>query len=176
MNSAANLIDTSQLLGLDNSNHSSNFNYGFGSNATNLEYSILSNMLGSPQYLDSSASPNSPANLHNNTNNLWNTKNATTDTLLQNNSTNASTPSTTYSNLVGDPILYSPQQQQQLDPTTIAIAKLEHSPKSNSAISTSPASFKKSYPQRHSLSYASASKPFSYADGYHYLINYVRQK
>jgi hypothetical protein len=173
LNSAANLIDTSQLLGLDNSNQNTNFNYGFGSNATNLEYSILSNMLGSPQFLDNSNSNASP-NLHN-TNNLWNTKNATSDTLLNTN-TNASTPTSAYSNLVGDPVLYSPQQQQQLDPTTIAIAKIDQSPKSNYILSTPPASYKKSYPQRHSLSYASASKPFSYADGYHYLINYVRQK
>lgn len=157
MNSAANLIDTSQLLGLDNSN------YGFGSSATNLEYSILSNMLDSPQFLD-----NNNNNDNNNSPNLWNT--AKNDTLLNNNSTNASTPTTAYSNLVGDPILYSPQQQQQ------AIAKIEHSPKPNSIVSTPPISYRKSYPQRHSLNYASASKPFSYADGYHYLINYVRQK
>ncbi|KAL7320380.1 Transcriptional regulator of nonfermentable carbon utilization [Mucor circinelloides] len=166
----ANLIDANQLLGLDNSN--STLNYGFGSNATNLEYSILSNMLGSPQFMDNaqskSWSPNNTNTIHNDTHNT------ATST-----STTASTPAYT-PNLVGDPILYSPQQHS--DPATFAIAKIDQSPKSNLII-TPPPSFKKNHYQQQQqqmqqqrMGYNNASKPFSYADGYHYLINYVRQK
>lgn len=169
---SANLIDASQLLGLDNSTNS----YGFGSNATNLEYSILSNMLGSPQFMDSAQSKSwsSPSN-----NNSTNTIHHDTHNTATSTSTTASTPAYT-PNLVGDPILYSPQQHS--DPATFAIAKIDQSPKSNLII-TPPPSFKKThYPQQQQhmqaqrMGYNNASKPFSYADGYHYLINYVRQK
>ncbi|CEG80237.1 hypothetical protein RMATCC62417_14602 [Rhizopus microsporus] len=46
-----------------------NYNYGFGSNATNLEYSILSNMLGSP--LVDAASTSTPNVQQNTLNNIW---------------------------------------------------------------------------------------------------------
>jgi hypothetical protein len=175
LNSATNLIDTSQLLGLDNSN------YGFGSSATNLEYSILSNMLGSPQqFLDnnSNSSPNSS----------WSAKQQPQDTL-------SSTPTSTYTtNTVnlGDPILFSPtlqqqqQQQQQaniFNPSSqqqqqqqIAIAKMENSPKSTSSTLLTTLTNKRIRRHDSTNGYANASKPFSYAEGYHYLINYVRQK
>ncbi|KAI8641659.1 hypothetical protein BD408DRAFT_367792 [Parasitella parasitica] len=159
----ANLIDPNQLLGLDdNNNNNSNLNYGFGSNAANLEYSILSNMLGSPQFIDNSQSKSWNENTNNN-----DTQNTPTST--------ASTPAYT-PNLVGDPILYSPQLHS--DPATFAIAKLDQSPKSNLVL-TPPPSFKKNHfqqQQQQRNGYSNASKPFSYADGYHYLINYVRQK
>lgn len=167
---SANLIDANQLLGLDNSN--SALNYGFGSNATNLEYSILSNMLGSPQFMDNAQSKSWSPNSSNNTNTIHH------DTHNTSTSTTASTPAYT-PNLVGDPILYSPRQHS--DPATFAIAKIDQSPKSNLII-TPPPSFKKNhYPQQQHMQsqrmgYNNASKPFSYADGYHYLINYVRQK
>ncbi|CEP08202.1 hypothetical protein [Parasitella parasitica] len=161
----ANLIDPNQLLaGLDG--NSGNLNYGFGSNATNLEYSILSNMLGSPQFLDNSQSKSWSANTNNN-----DTQNTVTPT--------ASTPAYT-PNLVGDPILYSPQLHS--DPATFAIAKVDQSPKSNLVLTPPPSSKKNSYQQQQQQQqqqrngYNNASKPFSYADGYHYLINYVRQK
>ena len=133
---SANLIDANQLLGLDNNNNSSNninnFSYEFGSNATNLEYSILSNMLGSPQFIDNSQNKNWNSN-NNNTNDTQNTATSTPS--------NASTPAYT-PNLVGDPILYSPQQHS--DPATFAIAKIDQSPKSNLII-TPPPSFKKNH-------------------------------
>ncbi|GAA5802383.1 hypothetical protein HPULCUR_007848 [Helicostylum pulchrum] len=187
-----NLIDTSQLLGLDNNNNNSTFNYGFGSNSTNLEYSILSNMLGSPQFMNSSSSSPTTSTI----NNIWsnssqkkNYNNNTNDTLLTSTPSSTTAPYTpTTITSLGDPILFSPtlqqQQQQQhhhhiLDPNTISIAKMENSPKSNLLL-TSPNSLSR---KRHhsnssmiSIGYASASKPFSYADGYHYLINYVRHK
>ncbi|KAG2237258.1 hypothetical protein INT48_006662 [Thamnidium elegans] len=195
----ANLIDTSQLLGLDNNNNNSTFNYGFGSNSTNLEYSILSNMLGSPQFMNSSSSSPTTSTI----NNIWSNNNQkknynnnnTNDTLLTStpSSTTAPyTPSTITS--LGDPILFSPtlQQQQQhqqrqqqhqhhhiLDPNTISIAKMENSPKSNLLLTPPNSSSRKRHHSNSSMisiGYASASKPFSYADGYHYLINYVRHK
>ncbi|KAI7865455.1 uncharacterized protein EV154DRAFT_533130 [Mucor mucedo] len=165
----ANLIDTSQLLGLDGNN------YGFGSNSANLEYSILSNMLGSPQFLDSSSPTSSNTNIWSKSNN--------NDTLLTTQSTPTTstsyTPTTTISNM-GDPVLFSPtfQQQQQQDHQTLdSIPKIDQSPKSN-IILTPPCTIKKQQHRHSSISigYANASKPFSYADGYHYLINYVRQK
>lgn len=129
-------------------------------------------MLGSPQFMDNaqskSWSPNNTNTIHNDTHNT------ATST-----STTASTPAYT-PNLVGDPILYSPQQHS--DPATFAIAKIDQSPKSNLTI-TPPPSFKKNHYQQQQqqmqqqrMGYNNASKPFSYADGYHYLINYVRQK
>lgn len=135
-------------------------------------------MLGSPQFLDSS-SP-TPSNT-----NIW-SKNNNNDTLLTTPSTSTTsttyTPTTTISNL-GDPVLFSPtfqqqQQQQQQDHQTLdSITKMDQSPKSNITL-TPPCSTKKQQHRHSSISigYANASKPFSYADGYHYLINYVRQK
>lgn len=128
-----NILDTNQLLNLDN------FDYGFGSSAANLEYSILSNMLGG-----SSSQINE-----------W--KSPSQDTSF-------STPTTVYTNpILGDPF-------HKLDHS------IQNSPKSNSI---SPSLFKKPLETTNhgtSISYARASKPYSYADGYHYLINYVKQK
>lgn len=125
-------------------------------------------MLGSPQFIDNSQSKNWNSN-NNNTNDTQSTATST--------ATNTSTPAYT-PNLVGDPILYSPQQHS--DPATFPIAKIDQSPKSNLII-TPPPSFKKNHYQQQQhqqqrIGYNNASKPFSYADGYHYLINYVRQK
>ncbi|KAI8082007.1 uncharacterized protein B0P05DRAFT_489893 [Gilbertella persicaria] len=183
----ANLFNTSQLLGLDTNN---NLNYGFGSNATNLEYSILSNMLGSPQFLDNNTKSPSSASL---TNSVWassppasssnNGSGNSSNPLLQNNA-NTTPPASSYTSstvsyLTGDPTLYSPQQQQ-MDPTTITVTKVENSPKSHSVLTTPPVSYKKQFLQKntsnYSQCYSNSIKPFSYADGYHYLINYVRQK
>jgi hypothetical protein len=130
-----------ELLNLDN------FDYGFGSSAANLEYSILSSMLGggSSQIIDTD-----------NTNN-WK---STTDNLY------SGTPSSVYSNpVLGDPSsIFSQQKADHL---------IQDSPKSN--VTPTPfISLRKS--SSTSMSYAKASKPFSYADGYHYLINYVKQK
>ncbi|KAI9357794.1 hypothetical protein BD770DRAFT_388342 [Pilaira anomala] len=182
----ANLIDTSQLLGLDNSN---TFNYGFGSNSTNLEYSMLSNMLESTHQFINTSSTSSPSTTST-INNIWSSttnqnKNYTNnnDTLLTSTPTTPYTPTTITS--LGDPILFSPtlqQQQQQrlqiLDPNhnTISIAKLDHSPKSTLILTPPPASSSRKRYNMTTTGYANASKPFSYADGYHYLINYVRQK
>lgn len=147
-------------------------------------------MLGSPQFLDST-STSSPTINNNTTTNHWsnnNNNNNNNDTLLTAtvpSTSNPYTPNALAS--IGDPILFSPttqQQRQMLDPATISIAKMENSPKSNAILTPpTPSSLKKHQLQRHnsssnsvSLGYANATKPFSYADGYHYLINYVRQK
>lgn len=193
---SANLIDTSQLLGLDNNNNNSTFNYGFGSNSTNLEYSILSNMLGSPQFMNSSSSSPTTSTINNiwsNSNQKKNYNNNTNDTLLTSTPSSTTAPYTpTTITSLGDPILFSPtlqQQQQQhhqhqhqhhiLDPNTISIAKMDNSPKSNLLLTPPNSSSRKRHHSNSSMisiGYASASKPFSYADGYHYLINYVRHK
>ncbi|OAC97765.1 Zn(2)-C6 fungal-specific transcription factor [Mucor lusitanicus CBS 277.49] len=99
----------------DNANRNSSYNYGFGSNATNLEYSILSNMLGSPL----------------------------TDTVP-----NAQTPT-------------SADVLNNICPVTA---------------STGPAVRRRNQIITPEMAYASATKPFSYADGYHYLINYVKTR
>lgn len=131
-------------------------------------------MLGSPQFMGSS--PPTSSN-----NSIW-SKNNSNDTLLTTPSSNATiyTPAAIPS--LGDPILFSPtlqQQQQQHDNQTLdSASKLEQSPKSNIML-TPPCTIRKQQQSRHNsiaVGYANASKPFSYADGYHYLINYVRQK
>lgn len=132
-------------------------------------------MLGSPQFLDN-GSTSSPSN---------NWSNKPNDTL------STPTTSSTFNTNLGDPILFSPtlkqqqQQQQQNNPfidpqqqQQIAMVKMENSPKSNSMLTNTPGSTTSTRKQqRHTNNgYANASKPFSYAEGYHYLINYVRQK
>lgn len=123
-------------------------------------------MLGSPQFLDSS--PPTPSNNNNYS------KNNNSDTLLTSTpSSNTTTYTPTAISSLGDPILFSPtlHQHQTIDPTTTK------SPKSNIML-TPPSSIRKQQHHHSSISvgYANASKPFSYADGYHYLISYVRQK
>ncbi|KAI8880258.1 hypothetical protein K501DRAFT_225159, partial [Backusella circina FSU 941] len=172
-NDANQLLDTAQLVGLEN------LNYGFGSTATNLEYSVLSNMLGSPQFLDSASSTPNLQSL--NLNNMWNTSSPATTASQHNQQeqqhqqhTSSSSPKTLFHNNnnspnlmnTGDPILFSPTQQQQQitqSPKQVVTSVKNRSPSSSSTVSTLS-------------SYNRATKPFSYADGYHYLISYVKQK
>ncbi|CAO3626778.1 unnamed protein product [Cunninghamella blakesleeana] len=222
-------MDTNQLLDLNN------YNYGFGSTATNLEYSILSSMLGSPinQLLDSSTSttPTTPTSLsnlwqanlsnastnnHNNntSNNNSNNTTPTTSTFpnsLDNNNNNntvathapigslapsSSTPTTTGL----DTVLYSPDQNSIGSPYSASTPSSSQPNNNNnnsnnvrmSSLSSygegavvakvaSPNTALAQVKRRNQLVtpemvYSRATKPYSYADGYHYLINYVRQK
>lgn len=185
--------------GFDFDNNSSN--YGFGSSATNLEYSFLSNMLGT-SFLDSTATPDLP---------LW----ATSTTQQQQQS-----PTASVNTIPGS---CSQQQQQSVDPMMNPFGDtmlFDHQPsptitatKTTTTSSSSTATTPTTTPHLHhhhpaltqygqgavlakqgspiagpvgvrrrnqlitpEMAYASATKPFSYADGYHYLINYVRQK
>ncbi|KAI8339697.1 hypothetical protein BC941DRAFT_421200 [Chlamydoabsidia padenii] len=211
-------IDTSQLLDLNN------YNYGFGSTATNLEYSILSSMLGSPmkQLLDSTTTtpttpnalsnlwqaaglagtmqPNTTATQQNNNNNnspfskhniINNINSHTRDTRPSTQHHSSTSPSSSPSGM--DTVLYSPDQNtigSPYNPTTTTtqtssnvrmsslsaygegavVAKVD-SP--NTALAQVKRRNQLVTPE---MVYARATKPFSYADGYHYLINYVKQK
>ncbi|KAI9308308.1 hypothetical protein BJ944DRAFT_175026 [Cunninghamella echinulata] len=208
-------LDTNQLLDLNN------YNYGFGSTATNLEYSILSSMLGSPinQLLDSSSAttPTTPTSLSN----LWqaaaaaaNLTSSSTNNNSNNNSNNStptssfnnpldttthhigpfstSTPSATTTGL--DTVLYSPDQNSIGSPysgNTPTSQTTANSVRMSSLSSygegavvakvVSPNTALAQVKRRNQLVtpemvYSRATKPYSYADGYHYLINYVRQK
>ncbi|KAI7882997.1 hypothetical protein K492DRAFT_144405 [Lichtheimia hyalospora FSU 10163] len=173
--------------GFDFDNNSSN--YGFGSSATNLEYSFLSNMLGT-SFLDSTTS-----NLS-----LWATSMQQQSPTTSVNSTIQSNSSTlqqqSIMNPFGDTMLFD-QQQQQPSPTTTTTspsttptttpATLHHSAltqygrgavlaKQGSPIAAPVGIRRRNQLITPEMAYASAKKPFSYADGYHYLINYVRQK
>lgn len=55
------------------------------------------------------------------------------------------------------------------------LAKAE-SPITSAATPTTATGRRRTQLMTPEMAYASANKPFSYADGYHYLINYVRQK
>ena len=174
--------------GFDFDNNSSN--YGFGSSATNLEYSFLSNMLGT-SFLDSTT-PNLP---------LWATSmqqqspTTSVNSTIHNNSSTLQQQS--IMNPFGDTMLFDPQQQQPSPTTTTTSspsttptttpATLHHSAltqygqgavlaKQGSPIAAPVGIRRRNQLITPEMAYASAKKPFSYADGYHYLINYVRQK
>lgn len=187
--------------GFDFDNNSSN--YGFGSSATNLEYSFLSNMLGT-SFLDSTT-PDLP---------LW-----PTSTQQQSPTTSVNTTPSSSSqqqqqsmdpmmNPFGDTMLFDHHHHHHQQPSpTITSTKTTTSTSTASTPTTTP----HLHPHHHhpaltqygqgavlakqgspiagpvgvrrrnqlitpEMAYASAKKPFSYADGYHYLINYVRQK
>ncbi|KAI9267963.1 hypothetical protein BDA99DRAFT_352249 [Phascolomyces articulosus] len=272
------LVNASQLL--------DNYNYGFGSSATNLEYSFLSSMLGTP-FMDPNTANTTPTSSSNNTNNTnTNHNNNTTPTLSDlplwaqqqqhspqqsstlshqsqevpqptaprphpshhatgsisahdNNSTaqsqSAENSVTPLVNTFDPPssMLFSgehrpssqQQQQQQSSPQTMAgtsiaspssssskptpssgavgsipsaaidsrqasttsgmssllaygdgavVAKVANSPVSSSP--STPVVKRRNQIVTPEMAYSSAKKPFSYAEGYHYLITYVRQR
>ncbi|CAO3615417.1 unnamed protein product [Cunninghamella echinulata] len=235
-------LEANQLLDLNN------YNYGFGSTAANLEYSILSNMLGSPmnQILDTSVgTPSTSTSLSNiwqssaaenlartiqqhnsnvNTNNNINNSNINNNS--SNNNNNNTTPvsfnnnnnthetqsnSTSMRNITPhssttDTVLYSPDQNSIGSPYVINSSTTPNitssTPSSSSATNNnnvrmsslssygegavvanveSPNTALAQVKRRNQLVtpemvYSRATKPYSYADGYHYLINYVRQK
>lgn len=210
-----------------------NYNYGFGSNAANLEYSILSNMLGSPITTDPSTQAQSQQQQQltsaNVLGNIWphqqspiidsvastpmriiragdssflasptqlvNTptsnyiSNATTSKTMNNNNNS--------SNHANNMNVNTSANSNNKHVTSIASSTMDTSQISASGISTlsaygdgavvanvaSPvtASTGPSVRRRNQIitpemAYASATKPFSYADGYHYLINYVKTR
>lgn len=229
-------LDANQLLNLNN------YNYGFGSAAANLEYSILSNMLGSPmnQILDtpsvgtpstSASSSNiwqssAAANLSNtiqqyntsvnnlnsnnsssNNNNNNNTIINATPTSFNNNTPDTQSTSTSMHNIAPlstnsgpDTVLYSPDQNSIGSPyvnnsNTTPQTTTTNNNNNNARMSSlssygegavvanveSPGATLAQVRRRNQLVtpemvYSRATKPFSYADGYHYLINYVQQK
>ncbi|KAI9300905.1 hypothetical protein BJ944DRAFT_15470 [Cunninghamella echinulata] len=237
-------LEANQLLDLNN------YNYGFGSTAANLEYSILSNMLGSPmnQILDTSVgTPPTPTSLSNiwqsnaaenlartiqqhnsnmnsnnnlsnnniNNNNSNNNNNNTTPVSFNNNNNNThetQSNSTSMRNITPqsattDTVLYSPDQNSIGSPYVINSSTTPNITSSSSSSSSSatnnnnvrmsslssygegavvanvesPNTTLAQVKRRNQLVtpemvYSRATKPYSYADGYHYLINYVRQK
>ncbi|KAI8387970.1 uncharacterized protein BYT42DRAFT_642263 [Radiomyces spectabilis] len=201
MNSAdnnTNLIDTNRLMGLEN------YNYGFGSSATNLEYSMLSSMLGSerPFQLDatSTAGP-SPAIAASTppAPTIWSSAQNSTPPAMTGlpdlmNHGEKTTDLTTNSTFPGmkDALLYSSQSVPPIASSTLGTSHMSSSgistmsPYGDGAVvakvaspvsSTSGAAVKRrNQIVTPDMAYASAKKPFSYAEGYHYLINYVREK
>ncbi|KAI7877347.1 hypothetical protein K492DRAFT_150727 [Lichtheimia hyalospora FSU 10163] len=205
------------------------FDYGFGSSATNLEYSFLSSMLGTgmdttfldqnpasqptagtpssttssnqvqpqPPQPTSSTPASLPADLWSNNSigtNASPHQQSTSDVMnpfpaLENNNANnaiaplfnTTTPETSF--LTGT----DNATAQSSSPATPHAASLQaygegavlakaESPITSAATPTTATGRRRTQLMTPEMAYASASKPFSYADGYHYLINYVRQK
>ncbi|CAO0793067.1 unnamed protein product [Mucor circinelloides] len=243
---SSNFLDTGSpsIAGLTNdsanrtsntANNNMNYNYGFGSNATNLEYSILSNMLGSPltDTIPTAQTPTSADVL----NNIWsqqqspiiesvagtpmslmnaaNVTGVTDPTFLSSPSHLVSTPttsnvptssspfnnnttttSTTNNNTTNTPTNNSNNNNNR-PIASISSSAMGTSQISSSGISTlsaygdgavvanvaspvtastGPAVRRRNQIITPEMAYASATKPFSYADGYHYLINYVKTR
>ena len=226
----------------DNSNvntnrNNINYNYGFGSNTTNLEYSILSNMLGSPltDSIPTTQTPTSADVL----NNIWSqqqspiiesvagtpmdimnaavadpaflsspthlvsTSNANvpisssspynsinTNTTSTNNNTstintNNNNNNNNSNNNVNRPIASissSAMGTSQISSSGISTLSaygdgaVVANVASPVTASTGPAVRRRNQIITPEMAYASATKPFSYADGYHYLINYVKTR
>ncbi|CAO3616630.1 unnamed protein product [Mucor fragilis] len=221
------------------SNNNMNYNYGFGSNATNLEYSILSNMLGSPltdTVVPTAQTPTSADVL----NNIWsqqqspilesvagtplNLMNAAANVagvadpaFLSSSSHLVSTPTTSNVPTSSSPFNRNnsmtttstttnnnstPPSSNITNNNTRPIASISSSAMGTSQISSSgistlsaygdgavvanvaspvtastgPAVRRRNQIITPEMAYASATKPFSYADGYHYLINYVKTR
>ncbi|KAI8974465.1 hypothetical protein BDB01DRAFT_806678 [Pilobolus umbonatus] len=166
-NSASNLNPNNTMLSMDN--------YGFGSNAANLEYSILSNMLGSS--LNNRTTPRTDMN-----------------TIWSGDSTSPLSLDTSF--LPTSNIVHSNPFQNKHIPSisSSAVGTSEVSASGISSISaygdgavvakvaspvtpnTGPSIKRRNQIITPEKAYASATKPFSYADGYHYLINYVKTR
>jgi hypothetical protein len=190
-----------------------NYNYGFGANATNLEYSILSNMLGSP--LVDTRNTVDTSNIQQNTlSTIWASSpivenvnilrgdssflsNRDTTQLMSNaNNTFMNRPST------GDNENNNSNNNSNTTPRVSSVASVASSSMDTSQISASgistlsaygdgavvakvaspvtansgPSVKRKNQTITPEMAYASATKPFSYAEGYHYLINYVKTR
>lgn len=203
------------------------FDYGFGSSATNLEYSFLSSMLGTgmdttfldqnPASQPTAGTPTSttssqvqppqpttstpaslPADLWSNNSigtNASPHQQPTNDVMnpfpaLENNSANNAiaplfnTPGTDTTNFMTGTENATAQSSSPATPHATSLqaygegavlAKAE-SPITSAATPTTATGRRRTQLMTPEMAYASANKPFSYADGYHYLINYVRQK
>ncbi|KAG1137900.1 hypothetical protein G6F38_010963 [Rhizopus arrhizus] len=203
--SILNTTANNNLLSLEN------YNYGFGANATNLEYSILSNMLGSP--LVDTRNTVDTSNIQQNTlNTIWASSpivenvnilrgdssflsNRDTTQLMSNaNNTFMNRPSTSDNENINS------NNNSNTTPRVSSVASVASSSMDTSQISASgistlsaygdgavvakvaspvtansgPSVKRKNQTITPEMAYASATKPFSYAEGYHYLINYVK--
>jgi hypothetical protein len=191
-------------------------NYGFGSNATNLEYSILSDMLGSP-IVDTSQTQASDGISTLNNMDIWSsprdnsfTASPTTSSQLinntepnfinSNNSTPAAERSTKHIFQLENQNTQSPHKGRNVQDrvASISASSIGSAQPSTSGTSTmsaygdgaivakivspvtpsttGPAVKRRNQIITPEMAYASATKPFSYADGYHYLINYVKTR
>ncbi|KAI9250626.1 hypothetical protein BY458DRAFT_524635 [Sporodiniella umbellata] len=173
------------------------YNYGFGSNATNLEYSILSNMLGSP-LLDTHQTSSTPCSQQNNLN-MWDTQDSMS--LLKSDASFLSNYDTTQlmSKTTSNPAFAnkSSNTSNKSHISSVDSSSMGTSQVSASGISTlsaygdgavvakvaspvtttiGPAIKRRNQMVTPEMAYASATTPFSYADGYHYLINYVKTR
>ncbi|RCI01647.1 Transcriptional regulator of nonfermentable carbon utilization [Rhizopus azygosporus] len=192
-----------------------NYNYGFGSNATNLEYSILSNMLGSP--LVDAASTSTPNVQQNTLNNIWapspivdnvNILRGDPSFLSNHNTTQLMSNASATNAFINrnNSVSNSPGNNNNNNGNTtpkgssvasVASSSMDTSQISASGISTlsaygdgavvakvaspitattGPAVKRRNQIITPEMAYASATKPFSYAEGYHYLINYVKTR
>lgn len=183
MNGNANYLDTTQLFGFPLSD------YGFGSETTGLEYSILSNMLQSPGELPANSDAQSTTNTaetsplvsqaSTNTANISSQTGGTDQAAMAIDSsiwpepkpmdTPSSLTSTSSPFAVpqGSPSAGSPQQQK---PTHYAMTKRD------SVSSSGGGRRKGGSGNTPEAVYASVKRPFNYAEGFHYLIQYVRDK
>lgn len=203
-----------------------NYNYGFGSNAINLEYSMLSNMgspladptniinsspvqtsadvlnniwsqqspvvenvttpmsiiRGEPSYLSSPthlvSTPTSSyinSNINNNNTNTVNINNTNTNinnNNMVNNNNKRPVPSISSSAIGTSQITSSGISTLSAYGDGAVVAKVA----SPVTASVGPAVRRRNQIITPEMAYASATKPFSYAEGYHYLINYVKSR
>lgn len=188
------------------------YNYGFGSTATNLEYSILSNMLGSPlanptNIINSSSPAQTSADV---LNNIWSQQspvieNVTTPvSIIRGEASYLSSPthlvSTPTSSYINNSSIHNNHNNNNnikrsvpsISASTIGTSQVSASGVSTLsayddgavvakvaspvASSTGPTVRRRNQIITPEMAYASATKPFSYADGYHYLINYVKSR
>lgn len=203
-----------------------NYNYGFGSNATNLEYSILSNMLGSPladptNVINTSSPVQTSADV---LNNIWSQQSPVVENVttpmsiirgeppyLSSPTHLVTTPTSSYinsninnnntnlvKNNINDNTNHNSNAVSNKRPvpsiSSSAIGSSQITPSGISTLSAygdgavvakvaspitasvGPAVRRRNQIITPEMAYASATKPFSYAEGYHYLINYVKSR
>ncbi|CAO3619364.1 unnamed protein product [Mucor hiemalis] len=174
-------------------NPANNPNCGFGSNTTNLEYSILSNMLNSPMtestsVMTASTSPMQSTIVNDALRSIWSHQSPTVD----NNTTYLSSP-----NNINQVLPVANPNDISNNITSVSSSTMGASEISASGISTlsaygdgavvakvaspvtastGPFVRRKNQIVTPAMVYTSTVKPYSYAEGYHYLIDYVKSK
>jgi len=181
MNGNANYLDTTQLFGFPLSD------YGFGSETTGLEYSILSNMLQSPGELPatsdaqtaSSTTETSPLVSQTPTSADMSPQTSAADQTMAmdtsmwpdpkpiDSSSTITATSSPFAVPQGSPSANSSQQQK---PTHYAMTKRD------SVSSSGGGRRKGGSGNTPEAVYAGVKRPFNYAEGFHYLIQHVRDK
>ncbi|KAJ2957878.1 hypothetical protein NQZ79_g6500 [Umbelopsis isabellina] len=188
------LLDEAQIFGLPLAN------YGFGSETANLEYSILSNMLQAPSDVLKPSSTNNYANAQTLMSRPLADEDNAVNTSMQSSSSMASLwPTTTMPNgspgqeTSGSPISTSPANNL-MNNSGLLMQSATSSPELQQAQGNKQ--FAKPLPRikRESGSerlggrrkgnvgntpeavYANVKRPFSYAEGYHYLISFVKER